>query len=550
MVISITYHIDFCYIKSFSILYLKTNCYKGNIDVAFMRILLATGRKAEAMVKDAVRILAISPSNCDVLTQGLGIAAFSTPESLRKALKKHFNAEKEYDLILVSGLCKADFSYLEKEIGTPIRLGPRHAYDIGEALKFAEEIEFSSLTPADVFLAEKRKESAKNQLYELESSVKEKFSVKGVKIGGGARMKVCAEIVDATQMTEEEIHRRMDHFLKSGADIIDFGVHVDAKSKEVKKAVKDALSFASDVPLSVDTLDAELILAGIEAGADIVLSLNKENIPEVGDEVGGNDIAAVVIPDFDAGGKSEGKNSESLFTNMKMAEEHGIKNIIADPVLNAVGYGIAESLYNYYHFRLQDKSTPLFFGVGNVTELIDADSGGVNATLAGIASELNANVLFTPEYSDKARGSVRELRIASEMMALAKARKSAPKDIGLDLLMLKEKRRKPIMRIHDKESIVAKENAKWRLDPKGCFSIGICEIEGDNMIYAKHSPTGKRIVGRSAKGIMDTILRLDMVSLHEHASYLSKELTKAELALRLDRSYEQDEEVFSLKSKF
>jgi len=515
-----------------------------------MRILLATGRKTEGMVKDAVRTTNLAHIDCDVLTQDLNIAAFSTPKSLRTALKKHSISKKlDYDLILVSGLCKADFCGLEKEIATPIRLGPRHAYDIGEALKFAEEIEFSSLIPADVFLKEKRKESAKKQLYALERSVKEKFKIKGVKIGGGARMKVCAEIVDATRMTEEEIHRRMEHFLKSGADIIDLGVHVGATLEEVKKAVKAASSFASDVPLSVDTLDAELILAGIETGADIVLSLNKKNIPEVCDEMEGKDIAAVVIPDFDAGGKREGNNSESLFANMKMAKEHGIKNIIADPVLNAVGYGIAESLYNYYHFRLQDKSTPLFFGVGNVTELIDADSGGVNATLAGIASELNADVLFTPEYSDKARGSVRELRIASEMMALAKARKSAPKDVGLDLLMLKEKRRKPIMRIHDKESIVAKENAKWRLDPKGCFSIGICELEGENMIYAKHSPTGKRIVGRSAKGIMDTILRLDMVSLHEHASYLSKELTKAELALRLDRGYEQDEEFCGINSK-
>jgi hypothetical protein len=53
-----------------------------------MKILLATGRKAEAMVKDAVRISANSLSKCDVLTQGLSIAAFSTPKSLNKALLK------------------------------------------------------------------------------------------------------------------------------------------------------------------------------------------------------------------------------------------------------------------------------------------------------------------------------------------------------------------------------------------------------------------------------------------------------------------------------
>jgi dihydropteroate synthase len=37
---------------------------------------------------------------------------------------------------------------------------------------------------------------------------------------------------------------------------------------------------------------------------------------------------------------------------------------------------------------------------------------------------------------------------------------------------------------------------------------------------------------------------LNLVSLLEHVSYLSRELTKAELALQLDRSYEQDEALF------
>ncbi len=506
-----------------------------------MKVLLATGKKAERMVKDAIR--SVNLVKCDVLTQDIGIAAFSTPKSLKKALEKLSISKKlDYDLILLSGLCKADFSVLEKEIATPIRLGPRHAYDLRDTLQFVVDMQFSSHIPADVFLAEKRKENAQKQLDELERKVKGRFSIKGVKIGGGARMKVCAELVDATRLNEEEIHRKMRYFLDSGADIIDIGVHVGAKPEEVKKAVKAASSFASNVPISVDTLDAELILAGIETGADMVLSLNRENIAKVGDEIERKGIVAVVIPDFDAGGKNS--ENKSLFANLKMAEEHGIKHVIADPVLNAVGYGLAESLYNYYLFRLQDNSTPLFFGVGNVTELMDADSVGINAILAGIASELNADILFTPEYSDKAFGSVRELRIASEMMMLAKARKSVPKDVGFDLLMLKEKKRKPVVQLQDKELIVAKENAKWRLDPKGCFKIGICEIEGDKMIYAEHSPTGKRIVGKSAKEIMDTILRLGMVSLLEHVSYLSKELTKAELALRLNRSYEQDEALF------
>jgi dihydropteroate synthase-like protein len=512
-----------------------------------MRIILATGRKAEGMVRDAVRTATVARKTCEVLTQDLDIAAFSTPKTLRKALE-HYRGSAKLDctLILVSGFCKADFSALEKEIAVPIRLGPRHAYDIGEALQFAEETgkEFSPNIPADLFLAAKRKEMVKHQLYELESGVKESFSLKGVKIGGGARMKVCAELVDATLMREEEIHRTIEHFLKSGADILDIGVHIGAKPDAVKKAIKTALTVAPEVPLSIDTLDAELIRAGIEAGVDMVLSVNKENIPEVGDELGGNDVATVVIPDRDG----TQKKNESLFATIKMAEEYGIKRIIADPILNAIGYGIAESLYNYYSFRLHDKSTPLFFGVGNVIELMDADSVGINATLAGIASELSADILFTPECSDKARGSVRELRVAAEMMMLARARRSAPKDMGLDLLVLKEKRRKPILRVQDDELVVAEKNETWELDPKGCFRIAICEVEGEGehtrKICALHSPSGRRIIGKSAPEIMDTILRLNLASLLEHVSYLSRELTKAELALQLDRSYEQDEALF------
>ncbi|MBN1763348.1 MAG: dihydropteroate synthase-like protein [Methanomicrobia archaeon] len=514
-----------------------------------MRVVLATGRKAEEMVKAAVKAATVSAPQitCEVLTQSLNIAAFSTPRSLKKALENCDASEKiGRDLILVSGFCTADFSDLEKEIATPIRLGPRHAYDIDEALQFVEEVEFSPHTPADVFLAEKRRANAKQQLDELERRVRETFSVKGVKIGGGARMKVCAELVDATLMTEDAIARMVEHYLKSGADILDIGVHIGATHAEVDSAVQAALAFAPDVPISIDTLDPELIRVGIENGVDMVLSLNKDNIPAVGDVVAERDVAAVVIPD------SEGTHEslESLLANLKMAEEHGITRIIADPLLNTIGYGIAESLYNYYRFRLQERDTPLFFGIGNVTELTDADSIGINATLAGIASELCADILFTTECSDKARGSVRELRIASEMMILSKARGSAPKDVGIDLLTLKEKRRKPVKSIpHDEKFIVATRNETWNLDPKGCFRISIGEVDGagkedDKMICAQHSPSGRRIIGKSAQEIMDTILRLDLVSRLEHASYLGKELAKAELALRLDRSYEQDETLF------
>jgi len=528
-----------------------------------MRILLATGRKAERMVRDAVKDInadvdggsaSALQCECEVLTQDLDIAAFTTPASLRRALATHTHTQhgngNKYDLILVSGLCKADFSRLERELKIPVRLGPRNAYDIAETLKFADRIEFSARTPADVLLRMKREEDAKQLLQVLEVRAKDKFSLKGVKIGGNARMKVCAELVDATLMDNAEIQHRMEYFIESGADIVDVGVHIGANPEDVIRAVKAARSFAPELPISVDTMEPELILAGIDSGADMVLSLNSANIAAVGDAIARKDIAAVVVPDTDTDtnpNPGSGHSLSTLFTNINTAREMGIRRIIADPVLDAVGYGIGESLHRYYLFRLLDKCTPLFFGAGNVTELIDADSTGVNALLAGIASDIGADILFTPEYSAKARGSVKELRVASEMMMLAKARNSTPKDLGIDLLIMKEKRSKPVLRIDadsEAEVIEAKSTKRWRRDPAGSFEIGICEVGDRRKIYAKHLPSGIQIVGLNAKEVMDTILRQNMVSLLEHASYLSRELMKAELALYLGRSYEQDETLF------
>ena len=491
------------------------------------------------MVRDAVKDInadvkggsdSALQCECEVLTQDLDIAAFSTPGSLRRALvthTQHGNGNK-YDLILVSGLCKADFSHLERELKTPIRLGPRNAYDIAETLKIADRIEFSARIPADVLLRMKREEDAKQLLQVLEGRAKGKF-----------RLRV---------MDDADIQHRMGYFIECGADIVDIGVHIGANPEDVRRAVRAARSFAPELPISVDTMEQELILAGIESGADMVLSLNSANISAVGDAIARNDIVAVVVPDTNANTNTTvGLKLSTLFMNINTAREMGIKRIIADPVLDAVGYGIGESLHRYYLFRLLDKCTPLFFGAGNVTELMDADSTGVNALLAGIASDIGADILFTPEYSAKAKGSVKELRVASEMMMLSKARNSTPKDLGLDLLIMKEKRSKPVLRIEadaDAEVIEAKSAKKWRLDPAGSFEIGICEVGGRRKIYAKHLPSGIQIVGLNAKEVMDTILRLKKVSLLEHASYLSRELMKAELALYLNRGYEQDGTLF------
>ncbi len=489
-----------------------------------MNILVATGKLAENTVKKAVR------NEADVLVLDIDIAAFITPALLRRSVPK-----KKYDLILISGLATGDFSLLEKEIDTPVRLGPKHAADLDFVLSF-EDMTFSKKIPACELLIEKRRSDAFERIEELENRAASSLTLKGVKLGGNSRMKVMAEIVDAGHLSRNELINRILYFAERGADIIDLGISLDTTPQEVGTAVETANS-ATPLPLSIDTLDPELINTALDSGIDIVLSLNSENIPEVKENIIRHNAASVIIPDCV-------EELESLFNNIEYARSLGITNIIADPVLSPLGSWLVESLGRYYEFRKRDPTTPLFFGAGNVTELVDADSIGINGMLSGIAMELEASILFTPEFSHKAYNSVSELKTASIMMMLAKERGTAPKDLGIDLLSIKEKRRRGFA-VLPENFIEAKPSEKWQLDPAGCFKTAITNDEiRDGKLYSGKivaTNNSNSIVGETAKEILDTIIGLGLVSRLDHAAYLGRELMKAELALKFGRSYSQDD---------
>jgi dihydropteroate synthase-like protein len=251
-----------------------------------------------------------------------------------------------------------------------------------------------------------------------------------------------------------------------------------------------------------------------------VLSLQETNIPDVGKEVARAGMAAVVVP-----------GSSTLVKNITLAKKAGIRCIIADPLLQPVGSGFTRSLDGFKKF-----SCPVFFGAGNVVELLDADSIGANALLAGIAAEISASVIFTSEHSDKTKGSIREMRRATEMMVLAGDR-PYPKDLGIDLLVLKEKRRRrePPLE-YDTAQPARSIPDEITYDPKGNFRIG---IEDNQIVAVIH---GKAVKGVHWQDILFTLLSQGDVSLPDHAGYLGRELYKAELAIRYGRSFEQDGE--------
>jgi dihydropteroate synthase-like protein len=166
-----------------------------------------------------------------------------------------------------------------------------------------------------------------------------------------------------------------------------------------------------------------------------------------------------------------------------------------------------------------------------------------------LAYELGANILFTPEFSVKAKGSVRELSTASKMMFLAERRSILPKDLGVDLLVLKEKMwiEEPPIKSDEAEVYKASKDVRFTPDKLGWFKIQLDrdakKIEAISYHHGDKKPAAV-VMGDEATEVYQTIVREKMVGKLEHAAYLGRELEKAEIALRLGRSYVQDEDLF------
>ncbi|MFY9750157.1 MAG: dihydropteroate synthase-like protein [Methanoregula sp.] len=469
-----------------------------------MRILLPTGAATAETVRRAA-----AGFDAEVVVTGK-IASFLTPHALRNLITKG-----TYDVVLVSGMCTVSFERVEHETGVPVYRGPRHAADLVWVLPLVGKVPLSRTVPADDFLAAKNAEDAMARVTATEDGAEPEFVIRGTKIGGNSRMKVLAEIMDAHRV--EDIRALTERYFSAGADIVDLGFGFDATPEDVKQVFGELADI--DRPLAVDTQDPTLIRAALFR-ADLVLSLQEKNITLVGKEVARAGAAAVVVP-----------GEKTLMANIARARRAGICCIVADPLLQPAGSGLVTSLAHFKKYNC-----PLFFGAGNVTELLDADSIGMNALLAGMAQEADASIIFTSEHSDKTRGSIREMHRATEMMVLARDRPYA-KDLGIDLLVLKEKRRRREPPLDYETAVAAKRMPdEITYDPKGNFRIG---IEGDQIVAEVH---GKAVKGSRWQDVLYTLIEGGHVSLLDHAGYLGRELYKAELAIRYGRSFEQDGE--------
>jgi dihydropteroate synthase-like protein len=518
-----------------------------------LRALLITGLLAEKTVEQYAKESSVET---EVFALKVPVAALLSPQQIAKAIKT--TRAGDFDVILVPGLIRGDTSVIADAVGTPTFKGSRYAADLPTVLGALGRVKLSTVTPACDLLREELRQKALRELDAVEKNrdvlLKKpgNMLVGGLAVGRDFPMRVLAEIVDAALIPTDEIQRLAKHFVEMGADLIDVGmVAGESRPLDAKRAV-EAVKSVLNVPVSIDTLDPDEIREAVAAGADLILSLDAGNVEQIAPFA--SDVAVVVIPTNQREGIFPAKAEDRirfLEEIMEKAKRLGMKRLMADLILEPSN--VLESLVAFRDFGVRHADVPLFVGVSNVTELFDADSVGVNALLARLSSEVNASMLLATEKSSKAQGTVREEAAAAKMMFLAKKRGSVPKDLGIDLLFLKDKRKREEAYDEKREAsaqvtVADEESEQAAVDPQGVFRITVDRNAGTIVALHFAKPEAEKpsniVKGETAEAVYAKIVEIGLVTMLDHAAYLGSELAKAEIALRTGKQYIQDSKLF------
>ena len=528
-------------------------------------ILIITGHLAYPLVKEMADK---SKKETVVHIAETQVAAFLTPNQIIKEIHEHFEDRlDEIDLILVPGLIRKDTFLIAEEFNIPCYKASTDAADLAMVLDLVDDLELSQSTPADKLIIEEKKKQALKFIEDFENDIEKRdellkkennILVRNLPVGDDFPMRVLSEIASAPILSKEDLIKKAEFFVASGSDMIDIGMIAgEDRSDQIPDLIDTLRPIVGDRPLSIDTLNPNEIRAAVEHGIDMVLSLDNGNYKDILPLLKEKNVPAVLLPTNFSEGFVPHTPEERIESMEKLVASCDGLDVVCDLILDPVNSAsIVDSIISFNEFHKIDKK-PMFFGIGNVIELMDTDSVGANALLAGIAMEIGASILFTPEESGKTHGSVRELAIASKMMFLAKNRQSIPKDLGIDLLVFKDKKKRFDLKqeAEDIPTIKQEEPMKFVRDKAGSFKIRVehaITVEDSylSVTHFKKNQADISFEGKTAREIYEEIIKKGLVTRMEHAAYLGSELQKAEIAMLTGKEYVQDFELFKDPEEF
>ncbi|WP_252896939.1 dihydropteroate synthase-like protein [Metallosphaera hakonensis] len=451
------------------------------------------------------------------------IASLMSMRYILEKLKDRKDEISGYDYVILPGLVYGDAKILENELKVKVFKGTENAWDIGLVIDALRRgVELSTIYPADLVLSKSALNNIERILKEIEDKASYSFDI-GFKVPvRPPPFRILVELDPSSSLEKwvEEIERTSK---TTDGYVVGFPVGFNDLD-EVRRRVKKVRDLVDVV--GIDSDSSRVLKEGVRNGASLVFNLNELNVEEL-QEI--KESGFVVAP------FSVENRAETTIALVEKARRMGFKKLIADPVLSPPLMGFSSSIMDYIELSKRLPDVPLLMGTLNATELIDADSHGVNSLLAVMGSEIGISIFLTMEKG-KTRWSSWELREATKMTTVAMAQGKVPKDLGVDLLIIKDKKR-AVLSPDSKPRIKAK-----REDPV-MDRAGFIHIVLDRRKIVA-SFTGKREVaveGDDGLSVGRTLLReIGEISL-DHALYIGYELAKAEIASLLDKNYVQDE---------
>ncbi len=438
------------------------------------KLLFVTGKLASHSLKDLLsRMTGLLPFDWEISTLPINVAALATTEWI----SSHLKITTKPDKIIIPGLCRGEAKILENQTGVPCIKGPKDLRDLPDFFKIRD------LNP-------------QNSDY------------------GKYNIEIIAEINHAPDLSLEEIEKTAFHLTSQGADIIDLGMNPGVPWMQIGECVRRLKK--QNFKVSIDSFNTEEVSIAVNAGADLVLSINEDNL----------DIAKNLECEFVLIPKEPGK-PETLQKCIEKLQGWNRKFRI-DPILEPIGHGFAKSLLGYYKARELYPNIPVMMGTGNVTELTDSDSAGINAILIAICQELNIQSVLTTSVINWCQTSVKEIDLARKLMYHAITKQVIPKRLEPALILLRD----PTYRKHGIETL---NRFKSEIKDKN-FRIfaeeGLIHIMNKNI----------HLKGQDPYKLIEEVKTTEEVD-ESHAFYLGFELCKAMTAITLGKNYTQDQEL-------
>jgi dihydropteroate synthase-like protein len=433
-------------------------------------LLFVTGKLAEPALR---RLLAdVAPRagfDYSVAVLPITVAALATTPWIAR----HLRVPDGVDRVILPGLCNGDPADLASVTSAPVQRGPKDLRDLPDF-----------------------------------------FRTKATStIGYGAHdIAILAEINHAPRLSREDLLCQARALRDDGADVIDVGCDPGSSWAGVGDAVRALRD--EGMRVSIDSFDPSEVQEAVRAGAELVLSVNSDNVDRAADW--GAEVVA--LPDVPA-------TLAGLDATVEKLAARGVPFRI-DPVLEPIGLGFAASLGRCLEVRRRYPDAEMLLGVGNVTELTDVDSAGVNVALLGFCQEVGVRSVLTTQVINWCRSCVRELALARRLVHFACTHRTLPKHLEPDLVMLRD----PRLREHGEQAL--QELAERVTDRN--FRVF---AEGGQL----HVLNGQmRLSGDDPFELFEQMAARAAID-PSHAFYLGYEMAKAVTALTLGKNYVQDQ---------